>query len=95
VSASDLVAMLRAAAADRMPSGRRGLWVTLLSAYGLEAVLGARRAAPDTSGAATTATGADAIDWIGSTSSTASSISATSCRCCASRSEPGWRSSHG
>jgi len=65
VYASDLVAMLRAAAADRMPSGRRGLWVTLLSAYGLEAVLGARRAAPDTSGAATTATGADAIDWIG------------------------------
>lgn len=72
MTASDLVSTLRASAADRVPSNRRGLWVTFLSAYGLEAVLGARRTASDwtraasgTTEAATTATGVDGIDWIG------------------------------
>jgi 4-hydroxy-2-oxoheptanedioate aldolase len=51
VTASDFVPMLHASAAERVPSGRRGLWVSFLSAYGLEVVLGARRA--------------DGIDWIG------------------------------
>jgi 4-hydroxy-2-oxoheptanedioate aldolase len=65
VTASDLVSMLRASAADRAPSGWRGLWVSFLCAYGLEAVLGARRSARETSGAATPTSDADAIDWIG------------------------------
>ena len=65
VTASDLVPMLRAPDADRVPSRRRGLWVSFLSAYGLEAVLGTRRSAPGTSDAVTAATGADAIDWMG------------------------------
>jgi 4-hydroxy-2-oxoheptanedioate aldolase len=59
VTASDLVPTLRASAAERVPSGRRGLWVSFLSAYALEAVLGARRSAPDG------ASDADGIDWIG------------------------------
>jgi 4-hydroxy-2-oxoheptanedioate aldolase len=40
VAAVDLVSALRTAAADRHPSVRRGLWVSFLSAYGLEAALG-------------------------------------------------------
>ena len=40
MAASDLVSALRTAAADRRPIGRRGLWVSFLSAYGLEAALG-------------------------------------------------------
>lgn len=65
MTAADLVPMLRASAGDRMPSGRRGLWVSFLSAYGLEVVLGARRSAPGTSEAATTAAEGHDIDWIG------------------------------
>ena len=40
MAASDLVSALRTAAVDRRPSARRGLWVSFLSAYGLEAALG-------------------------------------------------------
>jgi 4-hydroxy-2-oxoheptanedioate aldolase len=60
VAAADLVPALRSAAADRNPSGRRGLWISFLSAYGLEAVLGARLdSAADAGG------GAAAIEWVG------------------------------
>ncbi len=41
MAASDFVSTLRSAAADRDPSARRGLWVSFLSAYSLESVLGA------------------------------------------------------
>ncbi|HEY7988967.1 MAG TPA: aldolase/citrate lyase family protein [Lapillicoccus sp.] len=58
--ATDLAATLRAAAADRNPSGQRGLWVSFLSAYGLEAVLGAPSPEGDGSG-----TGAGVIAWVG------------------------------
>ena len=40
MAAFDLVSTLRTAAADRQPTARRGLWVSFLSAYGLEAALG-------------------------------------------------------
>jgi 4-hydroxy-2-oxoheptanedioate aldolase len=60
VPAADLAATLRAAAADRNPSGRRGLWVSFLSAYGLEAALGAERREGHASGS-----GAAAIAWVG------------------------------
>jgi 4-hydroxy-2-oxoheptanedioate aldolase len=62
VPAADLAATLRAAAADRNPSRRRGLWVSFLSAYGLEAVLGARPHEAEDSGPGT---GAGAIAWVG------------------------------
>lgn len=39
MAASDLAHALRTAAADRTPSVSRGLWLSFLSAYGLEAVL--------------------------------------------------------
>ena len=58
--AADLAATLRAAAAGRNPSGRRGLWVSFLSAYGLEAVLGARQQEVDATGS-----GAGAVAWVG------------------------------
>ena len=57
--ASDLVSDLHAAAADRTPSVRRGLWLSFLSAYGLEAVLGDRL--PGATGGG----GSAAIDWLG------------------------------
>jgi 4-hydroxy-2-oxoheptanedioate aldolase len=58
VPAAHLTATLRAGAADGSPSGQRGLWVSFLSAYGLEAVLGARPPEGD-------ASGAGAIAWVG------------------------------
>lgn len=58
--AADLAATLRSVAADRNPSGRRGLWVSFLSAYGLEAVLGGRPPEGGSSGA-----GASGIAWVG------------------------------
>jgi 4-hydroxy-2-oxoheptanedioate aldolase len=63
MAASDLVTTLRSNPADRDPGVRRGLWVSFLSAYGLEAVLGGR-GAPVSSGS-TTARGAAAVDWVG------------------------------
>jgi 4-hydroxy-2-oxoheptanedioate aldolase len=59
VPATQLVSDLRAAAADRTPSVRRGLWLSFLSAYGLEAVIG------DRLGGATGGGGSAAIDWLG------------------------------
>lgn len=57
--ASDVVSDLRASAADRTPGVRRGLWLSFLSAYGLEAVLGDRLSG------ATGGGGSAAIDWLG------------------------------
>jgi 2-keto-3-deoxy-L-rhamnonate aldolase RhmA len=59
VPASDLVTDLRVRAADRTPSVRRGLWLSFLSAYGLEAVLGDRLSGSTDGGASA------AIDWLG------------------------------
>jgi 2-keto-3-deoxy-L-rhamnonate aldolase RhmA len=59
VTASDFVSALRTAAADRDPSARRGLWVSFLSAYSLESVLGAP---PTGSPADRNRTG---IQWLG------------------------------
>lgn len=57
--ASDFGSDLRAAATHRTPSVRRGLWLSFLSAYGLEAVLGDRLSG------ATGGGGSAAIDWLG------------------------------
>ena len=46
----DLVSALRTAATARTPKVRRGLWVSFLGAYGLEAVMGVRP---------------DALEWMG------------------------------
>jgi 4-hydroxy-2-oxoheptanedioate aldolase len=56
---SDLVSELRAAATRRTPHVRRGLWLSFLSAYGLEAVLGDRLR--DATGGG----GSVAVDWLG------------------------------
>jgi 4-hydroxy-2-oxoheptanedioate aldolase len=59
VPASEFLSDLRASAADRTPSVRRGLWLSFLSAYGLEAVLGDRLSGATGDG------GSAAIDWLG------------------------------
>ena len=43
---TDLLARVRDAAASRTPAGERGLWVSFLSPYGLEAALGSGSALP-------------------------------------------------
>jgi 4-hydroxy-2-oxoheptanedioate aldolase len=59
VSAADVVSDLRAAATNATPGVRRGLWLSFLSAYGLESVLG------DRLGGTTGGAGSAAIDWLG------------------------------
>jgi len=65
VAASDLVSALRTAAADRRPMGRRGLWVSFLSAYGLEAALGGPPPGGSASGDQAGGDQAGGIQWLG------------------------------
>jgi 4-hydroxy-2-oxoheptanedioate aldolase len=70
VAASDLAPALRTAATDGAPSVSRGLWLSFLSAYGLEAVLtgaGASILSTERSGATagSAGDGGGGVGWIG------------------------------